>query len=105
MLKSLNVDEAVNLIKSNDDIQLLDIRSLMEVNMTGAIDGSILIDLNDPNSEKLVHSLDKSKKYLLYCATGVRSEALAKYMDANGFNELYNLNHAGHSQLAMALKK
>ena len=50
MLKSLNVDEAVNLIKSNDDIQLLDIRSLMEVNMTGAIDGSILIDLNDPNS-------------------------------------------------------
>ncbi|WP_300370415.1 rhodanese-like domain-containing protein [Brachyspira sp.] len=104
MLKSVNVQEATNLIKSNDDIQLLDIRSMMEVNMTGAIEGSILIDLNEPNSEKLVHSLDKNKRYLLYCVTGTRSGALATYMEKHGFNELYNLDYAGHSQLAMALK-
>ena len=104
MLKSLNVQEAANLIKSSDDIRLLDVRSIMEVNMTGAIEGSILIDLNDPKAEALVNSLDKSEKYLLYCATGPRSEALAQYMDKNGFKEIYNLVHSGHSQLAMALK-
>lgn len=103
MLKSLQLQEAVDLIKSNEDIQLLDIRSAMEVNMTGSIKGSILIDLNDPQSEHLVNNLDKSKKYLLYCATGARSEALARYMDKSGFQEIYNLMHSGHSQLAMAL--
>ncbi|MDA0054589.1 rhodanese-like domain-containing protein [Brachyspira hyodysenteriae] len=105
MLKSLNVQEAADLIKSGNDIKLLDVRSKMEVNMTGAIEGSILIDLNDPISEKLVNDLDKSGKYLLYCATGARSEALAHYMDRNGFEEIYNLIYAGHSQLAMALAK
>ncbi|WP_240516575.1 rhodanese-like domain-containing protein [Brachyspira sp. G79] len=61
MLKSINVEEAVNLIKSNDDIQLLDVRSQMEADMSGTIEGSILVDLNDPKSEKLVNSLDKEK--------------------------------------------
>ena len=54
--------------------------------------------------EKLVNELDKSEKYLIYCATGARSEALAHYMDRNGFKEIYYLIYAGHSQLAMALK-
>ena len=104
MLKSLNVQEAADLIKSGNNIKLLDVRSKMEVNMTGAIEGSILIDLNDPKAENLVNGLDKSEKYLLYCATGARSEALAHYMNGNGFKEIYYLTYAGHSQLAMALK-
>lgn len=104
-MKSLNVKEAAQLIKSNNNIKLLDIRSQMEVNMTGSIEGSILIDLNDPKAEKLVNSLDKSGQYLLYCATGARSGALANYMDKNGFTEIYNLSYGGYSQLVIELGK
>ncbi|EKV57352.1 rhodanese-like domain-containing protein [Brachyspira hampsonii] len=104
MLKSLNAKEAADLIKSNNDIKILDVRSEMEINMTGTIEGSILIDLNDPKAENLVNSLDKSGKYLLYCATGARAEALAHYMHKKGFEEIYNLIYGGYSQLAMALK-
>lgn len=104
MLKSINIEEAVNLIKSNDDIQLLDVRSKMEIDMSGTIEGSILVDLNDVESEKLVNSLDKEKKYLLYCASGSRSILLGIYMDKIGFLKVYNLNNAGYGQLAIALK-
>ncbi|MDO6992401.1 rhodanese-like domain-containing protein [Brachyspira innocens] len=104
MLKSINVEEAVNLIKSNDDIQLIDVRSQMEIDMSGTIEGSILVDLNDPKSEKLVNSLDKEKKYLLYCASGSRSILLGIYMDKSGFLKVYNLKDAGYGQLAIALK-
>lgn len=105
MLKSVNIKEAAELVKSNNNIKLLDIRSKMEINMTGAISGSILIDLNDPESENIVSDLDKENTYLLYCASGSRSALLAQYMSQNGFKNIYNLNHAGHSQLASALSE
>lgn len=105
MLKSVNLQEAMELIKSNDDIQLLDTRSDMEVEMTGTIDGSIVVDIvNNSNFDEIIFKLDKEKKYLLYCASGERSGLLAMYMDKNGFLKIYNLKNAGYSQLAMALK-
>lgn len=104
MVKYLNIDEAVNLINNNEDIVLLDIRSAEEAAVTGVIKESILADLNDPNTEKLISSLDKEKKYLLYCASGSRAGLVAIYMDNSGFSEIYSLRNGGYSQLAIALK-
>ena len=104
MVKYLNIDEAVDLINKNDDVQLLDIRSPEETAVTGFIKDSVLADLNDPNTEKLISGLDKQKKYLLYCASGSRAGLVAIYMDKSGFSEVYSLRNAGYSQLAIALK-
>lgn len=104
MVKYLNIDEAVDLINKNDDVQLLDIRSPEEIAITGFIKDSVLVDLNDPNTEKLISGLDKQKKYLLYCASGSRVGLVAIYMDKSGFSEVYSLRNAGYSQLAIALK-
>ena len=105
MLKTVNIEEAIDLIKNNNNIQLLDTRSDMEVNVTGIIDGSILVDvINNPNFDQIISNLDKEKEYLLYCASGERSNLLSMYMDKNGFLKIYNLKNAGYSQLAIALK-
>ena len=48
----------------------------------------------DPEFENIVNRLDKDKKYLLYCAIGSRSYALADYMNKNGFSQIYNLVNA-----------
>lgn len=105
MLKSINLEEAIELIRSNDDIQLLDTRSDMEVEMTGTINGSILVDIvNNSNFDEIISKLDKEKKYLLYCASGERSSLLAMYMDKNGFLKIYNLKNAGYTHLSAALK-
>ena len=105
MIKSVSIEEAAELIKSNDDVQLLDTRSDMEVEVTGIIEGSILVDIvNNHNFDKIISNLEKKKKYLIYCASGERSGLLSMYMDKNGFLKIYNLKNAGYSQLAMALK-
>ena len=55
MIKSVNIEEAAELIKANDDIQLLDTRSDMEVEVTGIIEGSILVDIvNNHNFDKII---------------------------------------------------
>lgn len=105
MLRTVNIEEAIDLIKKNNDIQLLDTRSDMEVNVTGIINGSILVDvINNPNFDQIISNLDKEKEYLIYCASGERSNLLSMYMDKNGFLKIYNLKNAGYSQLAIALK-
>ena len=69
---------------------VLDVRTKEEYRK-GHIPGSVLIDFNADDFEQQVAKLDKSKTYLVHCASGGRSARACKKMDQLGFQKLYNL--------------
>lgn len=103
-INNINVETAVELIKTNKDLKLLDIRGPYEVKATGFIEGSMLLDPNDRQIIETIENLDKNKEYLLYCASGGRSSAVSQYMLKKGFKNLYNLVNAGYIELSIALE-
>lgn len=103
-IKNVNVEIAVELIKTNKNLQLLDIRGPYEVKATGFIEGSILLDPNDRQIIETIENLDRDKEYLLYCTSGGRSSAVSQYMFKKGFKYLNNLVNAGYIELSTALE-
>lgn len=103
-VNSVNVETAVQLIKTNKDLQLLDIRGPYEVKATGFIEGSMLLDPSDRQIIETIENLDRDKEYLLYCARGGRSFAVSQYMLKKGFKHLNNLMNAGYMELSIALE-
>ena len=87
-----NIDkkELNELLKSNEDFLLLDIRTkeeFLECNIDGAV--------NIPLSE-LLFNIDevedyKDKKIVIYCRSGHRSITACNLLAMEGFNDLYNL--------------
>ncbi len=67
---------------------LLDVRTAEEVEM-GAIKGSINIEVDDLRNR--LNELDKNKKYVIYCAVGIRGYIALRIMKENGFKDVYNL--------------
>lgn len=70
-----------------DPAQLLDVRTLPELE-AGYVPGSWHVDYKDPRFEDAVDALDRSKTYLVFCASGVRSGRAAAAMRAKGFTVL-----------------
>ena len=103
-VNSVNVETAVQLIKTNKDLQLLDIRGPYEVKATGFIEGSMLLDPSDRQIIETIENLDRDKEYLLYCASRGRSFAVSQYMLKKGFKHLNNLMNAGYMELSIALE-
>lgn len=75
----------------SDQVVLLDVRTKEEFDK-GAIAGAVNIDYRSPDFAARVDSLDKSKTYLLYCASGVRSGKAADVMKRNGFTSIVTLD-------------
>lgn len=72
---------------------LLDVRT-MEEYQEGYIPGAVLIDVNKQDDFlQQVQKLDKSKRYLLYCRSGKRSEKALVLMKENGFRKLFHLEN------------
>lgn len=71
--------------------QLLDVRTAGEY-QTGHLTSAMQADwLNKEQFADRVQYLDKSKPVLVYCASGVRSAAAAKWLKENGFIHVSNL--------------
>lgn len=71
--------------------QLLDVRTAGEF-QSGHLKNSLQADwLNNKEFTERIKYLDKSKPLLVYCASGVRSAAAAKYLLAQGFTNVQNL--------------
>ena len=77
--------------KQNPEFILLDVRTLGEYNQSH-IEDSIQIDYQSRDFEKKVQELDKSKTYLVYCRSGMRSGASVDIMRKLGFKNLYNMS-------------
>ncbi|WP_457643470.1 rhodanese-like domain-containing protein [Persephonella sp.] len=87
--ENLSPEEAYQMIqKEKDKIILLDIRTVQETQTDGKIPGSILIPVDDlPNQ---IHKLDKNKKILVYCRSGMRSASASRLLSSLGF-KVYNI--------------
>jgi len=54
--------------------------------------GALKIDFHGPNFEQRINSLDKSKSYLVHCASGGRSGQSLKYFQKHDFRSIYHLD-------------
>jgi rhodanese-related sulfurtransferase len=57
----------------------------------GHLQGAENIDVKQEDFKKRIASLDKSKRYLLYCGSGKRSLTARNIMKENGFGRVYDL--------------
>ena len=69
---------------------IIDVRTPEEYN-GGHIPGAINMDVNGGNFLHQIKSLDSTKKYLLYCRSGKRSESALNIMRARGFPRVVHL--------------
>lgn len=89
VFNSVDVKEAFVLLQDNTDIQLVDVRTAGEFER-GYIEGATLISVSSlPNA---LDSLSKDSPVLVYCAVGGRSYAAGRYLQNEGFSEVYNMS-------------
>ncbi len=73
------------------DVVILDVRSSFEFG-GDKIAGAQNISYTSGGFKNYVEKLDKSKTYLVYCATGSRSSGACRVMQDKGFKNIYNLS-------------
>lgn len=86
----LTVDQVADMIKTDKEIVVLDIRTPQEY-ASGHIPKAINIDYYSPNFKGELSKLDKNKKYILYCRSGRRSASALEIAKGLGLNNSYNM--------------
>jgi len=90
----LYVDDVYKLILENEhnpDFVILDVRSKKEYN-NGHLKNAINISYFSTVFMDKISNLDKSKTYIIYCHSGVRSGGAFKKMKNAGFNSIYDFS-------------
>ncbi len=72
------------------DVVILDVRSAFEFG-GDKISGAQNVSYTSSGFKPYIEKLDKSKTYLVYCATGSRSVGAVNNMQKMGFEKVYNL--------------
>ncbi|MGL5330353.1 MAG: rhodanese-like domain-containing protein [Peptostreptococcaceae bacterium] len=87
---NIRSDKFEDIIKSNKDVLILDVRSVDEFR-SGHIPKAKNIPVQELSSK--IQTLDayKDKEIIVYCASGARSANAAKILYQNGFAKIYNL--------------
>jgi phage shock protein E len=67
----------------------IDVRTPGEV-AAGYVDGSLLLDVQDPGFDDAVAGLPRDEAYVVYCRSGNRSGQAIERMRAMGFTDLIN---------------
>ena len=81
--------EAVEILKGNPDIRLLDVRSPQEREQA-CIENSVLLD--QELLEEMLGSWDPDSPLMFYCHVGQRSRQAAQYFTSEGFQNVYNIS-------------
>ena len=74
----------------NPDFIILDVRTSAEF-VDGHIENAINLDFYSETISEEIDQLNKSKIYLVYCRSGVRSLNSAKIMEGLNFSNVYNM--------------
>lgn len=85
----MNADQFDSLITKNKSVQLIDVRTPGELS-SGYIKGAVNINYSDPDFNKKMSALDKSRPVALYCAVGGRSGLTAIKLKELGFTQIYD---------------
>jgi len=82
--------DALNLIEAHPEIVIIDIRPYLEYKIDH-IPRALNLDYDGHDFQRKAEMLDKSKKYLIYCKSGVRGGYFMEKMRESGFDEVYNV--------------
>ena len=95
-ISTINADQAYQMLQE-DKCNLIDIRELNELELTGRVEGANHIPMGNlemllnPNSDVFKNGqIDKDKEVVLFCAGGIRSEMSVKSLIEKGFK---NISH------------
>lgn len=88
--KDVDAQALKKMRKENPNLVVIDVRTQQEVSR-GVIEGSLHLDISNPNFAQEFRKLDRSKTYVVYCHSGVRSVNACNAMSKEGFGNLYNL--------------
>ncbi|MDF1697102.1 MAG: rhodanese-like domain-containing protein [Saprospiraceae bacterium] len=86
--KNISVEELSDLMKKEKPT-LIDVRTKREI-AQGVIGKPLEIELG-PTMQQKFSTLDKNKKYILYCRSGRRSAMASGVMSKLGFADVHNL--------------
>ena len=90
--EKISAEELREMLESNDDVVVLDVRTPEEIENSDRIGEGFHIDYLGDSFEEEVLKLDKSDTYVVYCAGGARSAKAVSFMAENGFKRLYDLD-------------
>lgn len=76
---------------TSEEFILLDIRTVEEYEK-GHIEGAKLVEYNDGDMDATLKMMPKDRKYLVYCAVGVRSKVAMEKMEELGFKYVLELD-------------
>lgn len=83
----LNVDEAEQLLSGNPDLVVLDVRKKREYNKSH-LANAINADYFSKDFQSKLDALDKTKPYVVYCKSGVRSDEAVRRMNELGIEQV-----------------
>ncbi|MHA1448987.1 MAG: rhodanese-like domain-containing protein [Candidatus Hodarchaeales archaeon] len=86
---TISVTEASNLVISNSNLVIIDVRSQQEYN-EGHIGGAILIPLNELNTTSSL-PVDKESPIIVYCHSGLRSAIASQQLEDQGYTKVMNM--------------
>lgn len=92
--KNIKPPEAFQLIQenvANPNYIVLDVRTPQEFS-GGHIEGAKNVDYLADDFRKQLETMDKNKKYLVYCGAGFRGLRAIKLMRKLNFMEVYNIS-------------
>ncbi|MEL1136478.1 rhodanese-like domain-containing protein [Desulfitobacterium sp. THU1] len=89
-IKNLTAEEAYELIKSNKDVVIIDVRTKDEY-MKGHISGSKSIPVGELSTRLSELQKYKDKPVLVHCASGGRSPAALRILLKNDFSQILHL--------------
>lgn len=78
-------------LRHEKDTVVIDVRTPDEFKK-GHVPGAVNINVDDPSFNRRVSKLDKSKTYLVHCASGVRSARASRKLSLMGFEHLYDFS-------------
>ena len=87
--ENISVNEMFEIIKTNENTVLLDVRSTQEY-QEGHITGSINIPVYDLEKTS-TSKLNKESIIIVYCSAGVRSKRAIQTLKKLGYKNLYNI--------------
>lgn len=88
---NIEAAEYNKLLAEKKEYALIDVRTPEEY-VSGYLKNAVNADWNSSAFKSYVNRLDKSKPVFLYCLSGGRSSAAKRYLESNGFKEVYNLS-------------
>ncbi|MEA2048377.1 MAG: rhodanese-like domain-containing protein [Campylobacterota bacterium] len=85
--ESINAKTAITLLENDDNVSLLDVRTIPEYK-EGHLRDATLIPVDALSQNLGMLKQDKNKKIIVYCRTGSRSVSASRILKKHGFTPL-----------------